>query len=78
MIFGLGSGRCGTMTLASLIDSQADALCFHEVNPAAMAWQGSEHAVYSIVRDFEATRVGVAGHWLELASWSGGRLGTTR
>lgn len=58
LVFGVGSGRCGTTTLAGLLDSQPDAICFHEVSPAAMAWQHAEHAVNSIVRDFEAILAG--------------------
>lgn len=72
LVFGLGSGRCGTTTLASLLDSQADAICFHEVNPAAMAWEGTEHAVHSIVRDFEAIRAGAPASLAVDLTWRHG------
>ncbi len=52
IIFGLGSGRCGTKTLQSLINMQPNSVCFHEVNPSCMAWEGTEHAVISILDDF--------------------------
>lgn len=54
MIFGLGSGRSGTMSLASLLNSMPDVICFHESNPASMAWIGAEMTVHSILNDFEA------------------------
>lgn len=52
LVFGLGSGRCGTKTLQSLINMQPNSVCFHEVNPSCMAWHGAEHAVISMVKDF--------------------------
>lgn len=54
MVFGLGSGRCGTKSLAALLNAQSNAVCFHEVNPSAMAWAGAEDTVVSLLRDFQA------------------------
>lgn len=54
MIFGLGSGRSGTASLGGLINAQPGAVCFHEINPSAMAWQGAEGTVISLLRDFRA------------------------
>lgn len=54
IIFGLGSGRSGTASLAGLLNSQPSVVCFHEVNPSAMAWQGADGTVISLLRDFRA------------------------
>jgi hypothetical protein len=53
LIIGLGTGRCGTMSLANLINSQPSSVCFHELNPSCMSWAGSYGTVYSMLRDFE-------------------------
>lgn len=58
MIFGLGSGRSGTASLAGLFNAQPGTVCFHEVNPSAMAWQGAEGTVISLLRDFRAILAG--------------------
>lgn len=52
IVFGLGSGRCGTKSLQSLLNIQPNSVCFHEVNPSCMAWNGAEHAVLSTLSDF--------------------------
>lgn len=52
IIFGLGSGRCGTKTLQALINLQPNSVCFHEVNPSAMAWSGAKSSVLSLLSDF--------------------------
>jgi hypothetical protein len=33
IVIGLGTGRSGTASLANLVNSQKDALSFHEMNP---------------------------------------------
>lgn len=38
MIFGLGTGRCGTDSLSRLINNQQGAVCFHETNPFSSQW----------------------------------------
>ena len=53
MIFGLGSGRCGTASLARLLNVQPRTVCFHEVNPACMAWTGSDSTLLSLLNDFQ-------------------------
>ncbi len=58
MIFGLGSGRSGTASLAGLFNAQPNTVCFHEVNPSAMAWRGAEGTVISLLRDFRAILAG--------------------
>lgn len=52
IVFGVGSGRCGTTSLQALINAQENGVCFHEVNPACMAWTGTESTVISILNDF--------------------------
>ncbi|WP_158644705.1 sulfotransferase [Paracoccus jeotgali] len=54
IIIGLGSGRCGTMSLAKLINAQTNSVCFHELNPSGMSWCGAEYTVLSLLRDFTA------------------------
>lgn len=54
IVFGLGSGRSGTASLAGLLNAQPDMVCFHEANPAAMAWEGAEDTVISQLRDYRA------------------------
>lgn len=54
IIFGLGSGRSGTASLAGLLNAQPGTVCFHEANPAAMSWEGAEDTVISQLRDFHA------------------------
>lgn len=58
LIFGLGSGRCGTTSLASLLNGMPGVVCFHESNAMGMAWSGAEHAVHSVLNDFEGVLAG--------------------
>lgn len=58
VVIGLGSGRSGTKSLATLLDAQQGACVFHEANPSSMAWTGTESTVYSLMRDFEAALTG--------------------
>jgi hypothetical protein len=59
IVFGLGSGRCGTNSLQALLNAQPNSVCFHELNPSSMAWEGAELTVLSLLRDFSAA---IAGH----------------
>ncbi|MFY0632461.1 MAG: sulfotransferase [Vannielia sp.] len=54
MVFGLGSGRSGTTSLAELLNHQPGMCCFHEMAPSTFAWEGAEEAVGSLLRDFHA------------------------
>ncbi|WP_306752265.1 hypothetical protein [Paracoccus actinidiae] len=54
IVFGLGSGRCGTLSLGNLLNGQPETVCFHELNPSAMAWSGAEATIGSLIRDFIA------------------------
>ena len=58
IIIGLGSGRCGTRSLASLLNAQPDTVCFHEVNPSCMAWTGTDRTVLSMLEEFRAVLAG--------------------
>lgn len=57
IVIGLGSGRCGTKSLANLLDAQPDTICFHELNPSSMSWNGAQSSVSSMIRDFQALTV---------------------
>lgn len=52
IIFGLGTGRSGTQSLAHLLNEQENSVCFHEINPAGMRWNGSVETVLSLINDF--------------------------
>lgn len=52
IIFGLGSGRCGTHSLAEMLNRQKDTICFHEMNPSAMSWVGAEANVLATINQF--------------------------
>lgn len=54
IVIGLGSGRTGTASLAKLIDSQRNALCFHELNPAGSVFEGNPQPQRNTIREFGA------------------------
>jgi len=54
IIIGLGSGRSGTASLASLIDRQRGGICFHEMNPAGAVFAGNPQAHLNTVSEFGA------------------------
>lgn len=43
LIFGLGTGRCGTYSLAKLLDSQENSRCYHEL--LFCKWKGDEERI---------------------------------
>ena len=49
IVFGLGTGRCGTKSLASLLNQQADAYVTHERYRWRLGWEHSESQVDSIL-----------------------------
>lgn len=53
IIIGLGSGRSGTSSLSSLLNSQEQSVCFHELNPSCMAWAGTPGPVFGMLREFQ-------------------------
>ena len=42
LVIGLGTGRCGTNTLAALLDLQDGASVSHERNDADLHWEGAD------------------------------------
>jgi len=52
IVIGLGTGRSGTASLASLIDRQRGGLCFHEMNPAGTVFAGNPQASVNMVGEF--------------------------
>jgi hypothetical protein len=55
LIIGLGSGRCGTNTLAALLDMQADTEVTHERFGTELQWAGSEERVSAMVAAADAS-----------------------
>jgi hypothetical protein len=49
LVIGLGTGRCGTHTLAALLTMQPEAAVTHERFGTALHWQGSEHQVRALI-----------------------------
>lgn len=45
IVFGLGSGRCGTQSLAYLLNHQKSAQVFHEIHEHKLTWQQSEQRI---------------------------------
>ncbi|MCK9259477.1 MAG: hypothetical protein M0P63_06895 [Azoarcus sp.] len=64
IVIGLGSGRTGTASLAKLIDSQRNALCFHELNPAGAVFEGNPQPLRNTIREFQAILQGGEKHLL--------------
>lgn len=54
IVIGLGSGRSGTASLASLIDRQQGGLCFHEMNPSGAVFTGNPQAQINTVTELRA------------------------
>ncbi|MEO0411613.1 MAG: sulfotransferase [Pseudomonadota bacterium] len=54
IIIGLGTGRSGTASLAKLLNAQSDAICFHEMNPSCMRWEGTPRPAVNMVEEFGA------------------------
>ncbi|MFN3233295.1 MAG: sulfotransferase [Alphaproteobacteria bacterium] len=54
IILGLGTGRSGTASLAKLLNAQADALCFHEMNPTVVRFAGTPRPILNTINEFQA------------------------
>lgn len=69
IVIGLGTGRCGTQTLAALIDAQPGGAVTHEWPGARVAWEGGEAEVDRMLDELErrltagATLVGEVGSY---------------
>jgi len=58
IVIGLGSGRSGTASLASLIDRQPGGLCFHEMKPACAVFHGNPQPHLNTVAEFRRILAG--------------------
>jgi hypothetical protein len=54
IVLGLGSGRTGTASLSYLISSQKGAICFHELNPTGVVFEGNPQPILNTIREFQA------------------------
>lgn len=54
IVIGLGSGRTGTASLASMLDNQHDAICFHELNPTGSAFFDNPQPPLNTINEFQA------------------------
>ena len=64
IVIGLGTGRSGTASLARIIASQRDAICFHEMNPSCVRFAGTPHPILKAIDDFQAILDGGPRSWL--------------
>jgi hypothetical protein len=53
IVIGLGSGRTGTASLAHMIDSQKGGLCFHELNPTGVVFDGNPQPILNTTNEFQ-------------------------
>lgn len=60
VMFGLGTGRCGTNSLAALIALQPGAIGGHERRGHRVAWVGGEHEVDRVLDEVAADLAGGA------------------
>lgn len=49
LVIGLGSGRCGTQSLAHLLDQQSAAKVYHERVDHQIRWHGSEQEIHTFL-----------------------------
>ena len=54
LMIGLGTGRCGTHSLAALVSLQPGAIGTHERRGAAVAWVGGEREVDAVLDELAA------------------------
>lgn len=73
IIIGLGTGRCGTVSLARLINAQDESVCFHEINPRSMSWSSSYEVVVSMLQEFRNVLEGGSGKQISIDLTSPGR-----
>lgn len=66
IIIGLGSGRTGTASLSHLISSQKGGLCFHELNPTGVVFEGNPQPIINTINEFQAILDGGPRHLLSI------------
>jgi hypothetical protein len=52
VVIGLGSGRSGTASLSKLLNEQPNSICFHELNPACVRFEGTPQPILNTIREF--------------------------
>ena len=53
IVIGLGTGRCGTASLAHLISAQPNSICFHELNPSCIRHSGTVQPILNTINEFD-------------------------
>jgi hypothetical protein len=53
IVIGLGSGRTGTASLSHMFNSQHGAVCFHELNPTGVVFEGNPQPILNTIREFQ-------------------------
>jgi len=53
IVIGLGTGRSGTASLAHLLNSQTNSMCFHELNPSCMRFTGTVQPALNTIYEFQ-------------------------
>jgi hypothetical protein len=66
IVIGLGSGRTGTASLSHLFNSQHGAVCFHELNPTGVVFEGNPQPILNTIREFQNILDGGDKHLLAL------------
>lgn len=54
IVIGIGTGRSGTASLAKLLNTQRDAVCFHEMNPSCVRFHGTPRPILNTIDEFQA------------------------
>ena len=79
-IFGLGSGRCGTMSLALLLDRQPGAFVTHEAK--LLPWEADRETAAVLLKSIAIRTENVVGdvgfYWLNYLDYLAGRLKSVR
>jgi len=60
VVFGMGTGRCGTASLAKLLNNQADAQVTHELWPI-LPWKAKPTTLVERIRLLQARPAGIVG-----------------
>ena len=53
IVIGLGSGRTGTASMSHLFNSQKNAICFHELNPTGVVFEGNPQPILNTINEFQ-------------------------